>query len=599
MWRIGASEACIEMMSTRLWSATACFACGSPLAVPFGPWKFVLMSLWPIHHGPGYKYYSWVGCMTRGWTIRHQNLFAEAVSPIPGIVDKYLANQMNEAVKAAVQLQIEKSVNEQLEAEVLIRSSNKAKISYAIAANLSELELKKILIDKMENNKLVDRSVQQKTLYKTLVDAYETNKTSLQHMAILSLLKDVEVMRMKMMNPPLDQTGGQKEGKLEKNLSLLVLHRTRRLNLEEPAHQEFETGFTKDHPVDETSQLPDWFQKPAKPPTLDLDWNMTLPANHGPIQPWISTLAQNEDPRGSFNELMDIPLDFSTFMLNRLKVDTLTPELLAGPTFELMKGSCKSLVELEYFLKDVYKATTDQLDWNNPEGHGGVSSRTYATSVMKTKAADYGHIKWIEYLVSNTMWRNPLMMSTPEKRIIAIKQLKIVKWNNYKYLDWITVRRDDDKLYTFKKGDYNRLRLQDIKDILLLLVQGKLANLNIEECLALSVSLRMFTRSIVIKRRVEDLQLGVKSYQKKLNLTKQDTDGTLNDVQSALNDILKRIRMEYLPQTFWRNVDRERAGAMIQAIDQQLKSRRIMRSLEKFVGGRSYVGDLQLLERII
>ncbi|GKA32858.1 zinc finger BED domain-containing protein RICESLEEPER 2-like protein [Tanacetum coccineum] len=30
------------------------------------------MSLWPIHHGPGYKYYSRVGSMARGWTIRHQ-----------------------------------------------------------------------------------------------------------------------------------------------------------------------------------------------------------------------------------------------------------------------------------------------------------------------------------------------------------------------------------------------------------------------------------------------------------------------------------------------------------------------------------------------
>ncbi|GJU90865.1 hypothetical protein Tco_1303288 [Tanacetum coccineum] len=26
-----------------------------PWAVPFGPWKPVLMSLWPIHHGPGDK----------------------------------------------------------------------------------------------------------------------------------------------------------------------------------------------------------------------------------------------------------------------------------------------------------------------------------------------------------------------------------------------------------------------------------------------------------------------------------------------------------------------------------------------------------------
>ncbi|GJR60195.1 hypothetical protein Tco_1502357 [Tanacetum coccineum] len=103
-------------------------------------------------------------------------------------------------------------------------------------------------------------------------------------------------------------------------------------------------------------------KKPAKPLTPDRDWNKTLPAAHGPIQPWISNLARKEYPHESFNELMDTPLDFSAFVLNRLKVDTLTPELLAGPTFELMKGSCKSLVELKYFLEEVCKATTDQLD---------------------------------------------------------------------------------------------------------------------------------------------------------------------------------------------------------------------------------------------
>ncbi|GJW48818.1 hypothetical protein Tco_0080464 [Tanacetum coccineum] len=75
-----------------------------------------------------------------------------------------------------------------------------------------------------------------------------------------------------------------------------------------------------------------------------------------------------EDPRESFNELMDTPLYFSAFVMNRLKVDTLTPELLAGLTFEFMKGTYKSLVELEYFFEEVYKATTEKLDWNNPEG---------------------------------------------------------------------------------------------------------------------------------------------------------------------------------------------------------------------------------------
>ncbi|GJU19975.1 hypothetical protein Tco_1153317 [Tanacetum coccineum] len=177
---------------------------------------------------------------------------------------------------------------------------------------------------------------------------------------------------------------------------------------------------------------------------------------------------------------MDTPLDFSAFVMNRLKVDTLIPELLAGPTFELMKGSCKSLVELEYFFEEVYKATTDQLDWNNPEGQ--------------------------QY---------------PHDLIIAVTKLQIVEWHNYKHLDWITVRRDNDKLYKFKEGDFNRLRIQDIEDMLLLLVQGKLTNLTVEERLAFNVSLRMFTRSVVIQ-----------------------SDGTLNDVRTALDDRLKGIRMK-------------------------------------------------------
>ncbi|GJW86105.1 hypothetical protein Tco_0159250 [Tanacetum coccineum] len=74
-----------------------------------------------------------------------------------------------------------------------------------------------------------------------------------------------------------------------------------------------------------------------------------------------------------------------------------------------------------------------------------------------------------------------------------------------------------------KKAITTDFAFKTIEDILLLLVQCKLTNLNIEERLALGVSLRMFTRSIIIKRRVEDLQLGIKSYQKKLNLTKPDT----------------------------------------------------------------------------
>ncbi|GKG57596.1 hypothetical protein Tco_0587194, partial [Tanacetum coccineum] len=61
--------------------------------------------------------------------------------------------------------------------------------------------------------------------------------------------------------------------------------------LEEPAHHEFKTGVTEDQPDEKTSQLPDWFQKPAKPHTPYHDWNKTLPDAHGPVQTWLSSLA--------------------------------------------------------------------------------------------------------------------------------------------------------------------------------------------------------------------------------------------------------------------------------------------------------------------
>nr|GFC22600.1 hypothetical protein [Tanacetum cinerariifolium] len=161
-----------------------------------------------------------------------------------------------------------------------------------------------------------------------------------------------------------------------------------------------------------------------------------------------------------------------------------------------MRGSCNSLTELEYHLEEVNKATTDQLDWVNPEDKGG----------------RFGHIKWIKDLVPHAMWiqqpidynrhafwgvshwgwkrqqfygyavnRESALDVYSKRRIIAVTEIKIVEWHDCKHLDWILVRRDDDQIYKFKEGDFKRLRLQDIKDMLLILVQGKLSNLTVEE----------------------------------------------------------------------------------------------------------------------
>nr|GFC99709.1 hypothetical protein [Tanacetum cinerariifolium] len=45
--------------------------------------------------------------------------------------------------------------------------------------DLSEMELKKILIEKMEGNKSIRRSDEQRNLYKALVEAYEADKAIL------------------------------------------------------------------------------------------------------------------------------------------------------------------------------------------------------------------------------------------------------------------------------------------------------------------------------------------------------------------------------------------------------------------------------------
>nr|GEY00337.1 hypothetical protein [Tanacetum cinerariifolium] len=362
---------------------------------------------------------------------------------------------------------------------------------------------------------------------------------------------------------------------------------------------------------------------------------------------------------------MDTPVDFSAFLMNRLKVNILTPKLLAGPTYELMKGLCKSLVELKFFLEEVYKATTDQLDWVNPKGqqyshnlfkplplipysrgrrfipfdhfinndleylYGGASSRKYTTSVTKTKAANYGHIKWIEDLMPRTMWiqepvgydkhalwglshwghkrqqfygfainRESSRDVYSKRRIIAITELKIIEWNNYKHLDWITVHRDDDKLYKFKEGDFKRLRIQDIEDMLLLLVQGKLTNLTVKERFAFNVSLRMFTRSIIIQRRVEDLQLGVESYQKKLNLTRPNT--YRSDLKRKEAYIAYSNPRGFIYQNKYKHNRLMRIDELHKFSDGTLTdTRRIMRRLERFIGGRLYEGDFRMLQRTI
>ncbi|GJV62136.1 hypothetical protein Tco_1468236 [Tanacetum coccineum] len=448
-------------------------------------------------------------------------------------MQKIIKEQVNTRVKKEVSKilqRIEKLVNEQLKSEVLIRSSHEAKSSHVVATNLSELELKNILIDKIEN----------------LQDAYG----------------DTVTIKRRRDEADNDQEPSAKTDQGSK----------RRRAGKEPE--------SSSAPKETTSKLT--------------------------VQPWLSNLAWQEDPRESFDELMDTPLNFSAFVMNRLKVDTLTPELLVGLTFKLMKGTCKSMVKLEYLFEEVYKATTEQLDCTNPDGEqyphdlrkplplisntrgrqvipfdhfinnnlaylsGGVSSRKHATSVTKTKAADYGNIKWIEDLVPNSIW-SEVPVSYDKYALWEISHLGRKRQQFYVYA---TNRESSKDVYSRRRiiaeGDLKRLWLQDIEDMLILLVQGKLSNLKIEERLAFSVALRISDVRLREQYTAYSSPRGFiyQNKDKKNRLMRLDklykfSDGTLNDFWTALDDRLKGIRMEYLPKTIWRQSDRERATAMI------------------------------------
>ncbi|GJU96604.1 hypothetical protein Tco_1321360 [Tanacetum coccineum] len=118
--------------------------------------------------------------------------------------------------------------------------------------------------------------------------------------------------------------------------------------------------------------------------------------------------------------------------------------------------------------------------------------------------------------------RLELMVELIDKQMSNLKSylsVSVKKLHGYGHLEEVVVKRADRQLYKFKEGDLVDLHLNDIKDMLLLAVQHKLFHLNDSDIVDFIVALHMFTRSLIIKRRVEDLQLGVESYHKKLNIT--------------------------------------------------------------------------------
>ncbi|GJT75422.1 hypothetical protein Tco_1042147 [Tanacetum coccineum] len=120
------------------------------------------------------------------------------------------------------------------------------------------------------------------------------------------------------------------------------------------------------------------------------------------------------------------------------------------------------------------------------------------------------------------MYRIPKRWSKEDRRYHSEALNGIHHWEEDR-IDFFKaemIRRSDDKEYEFSYADLPRLRVNDVEDMYLLQVQDKLHHLPLEFVKDFNNALLMFIRRTVIKNMVEDIQLGVESYQRTLNLTK-------------------------------------------------------------------------------
>ncbi|GJT21733.1 hypothetical protein Tco_0891670 [Tanacetum coccineum] len=452
---------------------------------------------------------------------------------------------------------IERNIVESHERVVLTKSASQPKSTYEAAASLREFELKKILLDKMNESESYRAAQEHRDLYDCLAKSYNLDKDLFNTYGKAYSLKRDRDDKDKDEDPSAGSDRGMKrqksgkeaepsqepKSKSSKSTCLSKGHtqspckstgksahaKESGQDSGEPHDQEFVMGNTDDQPADKAVTKDDWWKKPEKPPTPDCDWNKRQSIDFRPAQPWITKMAKDKEPPQLFDKFMNTPIDFSAFVLNRLKIENLTQETLVKQAFDLLKGTCMSFVKLEYHFEEVYKAVNDRLDWNNPEGDvypfdlskplpliqddkgrqailvdyfisnnllylkGGSASRKYATSTTKTKAAMYDNIKGIEDMVLN-LW-SPTKVAYDKhavwdfshwgpkrkryygyachfesshdvfstKRIIGVTHLDVDKRFDYGRLKEITIRREDQELYTFKEGDFPRLNYVTLK----------------------------------------------------------------------------------------------------------------------------------------
>ncbi|GJS48418.1 hypothetical protein Tco_0598539 [Tanacetum coccineum] len=184
--------------------------------------------------------------------------------------------------------------------------------------------MKKILLDKLEKSKSYRGAKDHRNLYDALVKSYQLDEDLFDSYGKAYSLKRSREDKDKDEDPPAGPDQGLKKKKTSKDSDQAEEPVFETVDTEMPKDQGDDMGNTKDQPNVEAASKHDWFKKPERPLTPDLDWNTGKQIDFRPPQTWISQIAKAEKPPLTFDEQMSTPIDFLAYVMNHLKIDNLT-----------------------------------------------------------------------------------------------------------------------------------------------------------------------------------------------------------------------------------------------------------------------------------
>ncbi|GKB14721.1 hypothetical protein Tco_0848644 [Tanacetum coccineum] len=330
---------------------------------------------------------------------------------------------------------------------------------------------------------------------------------------------------------------------------------------DEQVHSSNDEDIGNDH-IPKVNLKKDWWNPLSEeniPTTLEPARSIPSSDLPVPMNNWASALASTYAPPPE-NSLLAQTGDMAIFIdwfCKKQGITELTQKDLEGHAFEIVKVFHPNVIRLQYQMEECYKLITDQVDdaiirhnVSKPLPLGGQPGQVTfqadfffnkdleylrygskggrpALSISKMKAAYYLDVG-LEQMVPDQIHTSEgdCRAVRTHMRILSVVRNEFFSLYRYYYMKTIVLCRADLNEYIIAERDFKYLYPSDFEDLYLLNLQGHLNHLPPQDKKILSTIVNLWIRNLVIRQRVEDFQLGIKSYQTLLNLTKPQWDAS-------------------------------------------------------------------------